>query len=79
MGAIELVFGIIILLLALGLSALVLLQSGKDGHLSGAIAGGMDTFFSKSKTTGTDRLLVTLTIVAAVLFGIMVVALYVIL
>ncbi len=70
--------GIVVLLLALALCLLVLLQSGKDGRLSGAIAGGMDTFFSKSKSSTTDRKLAITTVVVSILFAVAVLALYMI-
>ena len=42
-------------LVALGLIASILLQSGKSAGISGAIAGGAETFFGKKK--GMDELL----------------------
>lgn len=68
--------GIVVLVLALALCVLVLLQSGKDSRLSGAIAGGMDTFFGKSKSSTMDRTLSTLTVIASCLFAVAVLALY---
>ncbi len=78
MDPIVIVLGIVILLLALALAALVLLQSGKDSRLSGAIAGGMDTFFGKSKSSTMDRKLVVATVIVSIVFVIAVLALYVI-
>lgn len=46
---------IIQVLISLGLIASVLLQSGKSAGMSGAIAGGAETFFGKKK--GMDELL----------------------
>ncbi|WP_028308016.1 preprotein translocase subunit SecG [Desulfitibacter alkalitolerans] len=46
---------IIQLVVSLGLIASVLLQSGKSAGISGAIAGGAETFFGKKK--GLDELL----------------------
>ena len=80
MGPVEiaaLVIGIILLVLAAALIALVLLQSGKDKKLSGAIAGGADTFYGKSKTATKDKLLSTLTMVIGILFAVLVVVMYV--
>ena len=45
----DIILGIILLVLAVALVALVLFQSGKDKKLSGTIAGGAETFFGKSK------------------------------
>ncbi|MGI6685751.1 MAG: preprotein translocase subunit SecG [Bacillota bacterium] len=46
---------IIQVLVSLGLIASVLLQSGRSAGMSGAIAGGAETFFGKKK--GMDELL----------------------
>jgi len=46
---------VIQMLVSLGLIASVLLQSGKSAGVSGAIAGGAETFFGKKK--GADVLL----------------------
>lgn len=56
------------ILIALGLIASVLMQSGKSAGLSGAIAGGAETFFGKKK--GLDELLSKVTIFVAIAFGI---------
>ena len=45
----KIVVTVIQLLSGLFLIAVVLLQSGKSAGLSGAIAGGMDTFMAKNK------------------------------
>lgn len=45
---------IIQLLCGLVLIAVVMLQSGKSAGLSGAIAGGVDTFLSKNKAKSWD-------------------------
>ena len=39
----------------------VLLQSGKEAGLSGAIAGGSDTYMSKNKKGGMDKTLASAT------------------
>ena len=48
----QLILSIIYFILALALIAVVMLQSGKSAGLSGAIAGGADTFLSKNKEIG---------------------------
>ena len=45
----ELVLTILQLLSAIAVTVIVLSQSGKRSGLSGAIAGGADTFLSKGK------------------------------
>ena len=44
-------------LASLALIIVVLLQSGKKAGLSGAIAGGSDTYMSKSKNGNLDQML----------------------
>lgn len=46
----------------------VLLQSGKQAGLSGAIAGGAETFFGKNKGRTLDAILGKFTTVAAIAF-----------
>ena len=69
------ILGGILLALAVVITALVLLQQGKDKNLSGAIAGGADTFFGKSKGANNDKLLSTITAVASVIFAVVVIVL----
>ena len=73
-----LVLGILLLVAALFLVVAVLMQSGKDHHLSGSIAGGADTFFGKTKGKTADRILSKLTTIVAIVFAILVVIVYII-
>ncbi|WP_089608822.1 preprotein translocase subunit SecG [Dehalobacterium formicoaceticum] len=57
---------VIQVLVSLGLIATVLLQSGKSAGMSGAIAGGAETFFGKKK--GMDELLSKITAYLAIGF-----------
>lgn len=50
----ELVLTILQLLSAIAVTVIVLSQSGKRSGLSGAIAGGADTFLSKGKAKTWD-------------------------
>ena len=50
MTTLELILTIIQLLSGLAVTVIVLMQSGKSAGLSGAIAGGAETFLSKAKT-----------------------------
>lgn len=59
---------IIHLIFALALIVIVLLQHGKQEGLSGAIAGGAETFFGKNKGRTVDAMLKKVTSVVAVLF-----------
>lgn len=62
------VIRVIHLILSLILIAVVLLQSGKAQGLSGAIAGGSETFFGKNKGRTIDAILSKWTSVVAVAF-----------
>ncbi len=73
---IQFVFAVVLLLLAIALIVLVLLQKGKDKKLSGAIAGGSDTYFGKSKAANKDKVLSVTTAVVAVVFTICLLAMY---
>lgn len=64
----KLVLSIIDVLAALFLVAVVLLQSGKSAGLSGAIAGGADTFLSKNKAKSWDAKLAKMTKWVAIVF-----------
>lgn len=57
---------IIHVIASIGLIASIVLQSGKSAGLSGAIAGGAETFFGKKK--GMDELLTKISMVFAALF-----------
>ena len=72
----ELALGIALLVMAVFLVAAVLLQSGKDTSLSGAITGGSDSSFGRTKTSRRDKVLGTLTFVFAILFAVTVIAAY---
>jgi preprotein translocase subunit SecG len=52
------------------------MQQGKDKKLSGAIAGGADTFFGKSKSADHSKILSYATTVLAIVFVGIVVAMY---
>ncbi len=77
MGALEYVLGGVLIAMAIFLVIIVLAQSGKDKRLSGSIAGGTDTYFGKTKGHSRDKILARLTTVVAILFGALVVTLYV--
>lgn len=59
---------IVHIILAIILVAVVLLQSGKQAGLSGAISGGAETFFGKNKARTLDGMLSRATTVVALLF-----------
>ncbi len=67
MGALEIVFGIILLLFALAIIIVVLLQEGSQKNM-GVITGGADTFLSKNKARSVDAFLSRWTKVIAIGF-----------
>ena len=64
----QLIVSIIYFVVALALIAVVMLQSGKSAGLSGAIAGGADTFLSKNKAKSADARLARMTKWIAIMF-----------
>ena len=68
MEIVKIVLTVIQVIAALFLIAVVLLQSGKSAGLSGAIAGGADTFLSKNKARSWDARLAKWTKWVAILF-----------
>ena len=59
---------IIHIIICLALVVIVLMQEGKQQGLSGAIAGGAETFFGKNKSRSMDGMLKKITAVLAALF-----------
>ncbi len=72
----EIAIGIILIITAIFLIIAVLMQQGKNHNLSGAIAGGAETFFGKSKGSTLDKKLSKLTTIVAVVFVIVVLISY---
>ena len=68
MGVAKLIITIIQVLTSLFLISVVLLQSGKNAGLSGAIAGVADSFMSKNKATSLDARLARATKWVAAVF-----------
>lgn len=68
LSTVKIITTVIHVILCLGLIASILLQSGKSAGLSGAIAGGAETFFGKKK--GMDELLGKVTVVIGIAFAI---------
>lgn len=78
METLQTVFGIILLIAAVFLVVAVLMQSGKAHNLSGAIAGGAETFFGKTKGKTMDKMLSKLTTIVSICFVVLVIIVYVI-
>ena len=64
----EIVFGAILIVLSIAVTALVLLQEGNSQGLSGTIAGGAETFFGKNKGRTMEAKLVKLTKIVGIGF-----------
>ena len=64
----QLILSIVYFIVALALIAIVMLQSGKSAGLSGAIAGGADTFLSKNKAKSADARMAKMTKWVAIAF-----------
>ena len=67
MSTISIIFGSILLACALFLIVAVLLQDSQKG-LSGAIAGGSDTYYGKNKGKSKQKKLSKLTAIASIVF-----------
>lgn len=69
---------IITIVLAVALTVLVLMQTGKGKELSSTIAGGNNSYLGNTQTNNKDKLLFKITAVLAVVFVLCVLALYII-
>ena len=57
----EIVLTVVEVLLSIALIVVVLLQSGKESGLSGALSGNSDNYLSKSKKKNMDQVLASST------------------
>lgn len=64
----EYALGISLIVTSIALIAIVLLQEGRSAGLSGAIAGGAETFLGKNKSKTIEQKLVKITKGLAVFF-----------
>ena len=64
----EIALGIVLIITSIALIAIVLLQEGRSAGLSGAIAGGAETFLGKNKSKTIEQTLVNITKVLASVF-----------
>ena len=69
---------IIQVIFSLAIIAVVMLQSGKSAGLSGAIAGGADTFLAKNKAKSLDAKLAKMTKWVAIVWVLITLALCII-
>ena len=73
---VQLFLTILQLISAIAITAIVLMQSGKRSGLSGAIAGGADTFLSKGKAKTLDAKLAKATKWVGLAFVVLTLALH---
>ena len=61
MSVIEIILVVLEALCSVALIGVVLLQSGKEAGLSGALSGSSDSYLSKNKKGGLDQILASST------------------
>ena len=71
-----LVSGIVLLISAIVLVVVILVQSNSSKGLSGAIAGGSETFYGRNKGKSIDKKLMIVTIVLTVVFALLSLAVF---
>lgn len=64
----EIFLQVLLVIFSIGLITVVLLQKGKSAGLSGAISGGAEHLFGKSKARGMDLVLERITVAFAACF-----------
>lgn len=67
METLNTILSVIQVILAIGITILILMQQGKRAGLSGAIGGGAETFFGKNKANSMDAKLNKITVVLAII------------
>lgn len=67
----DILFKILLVIFSIGLITVVLLQKGKSAGLSGAISGGAEHLFGKTKARGMELVLERTTVVLAAGFFIL--------
>lgn len=72
----KVILSVVQIIASILIIAIVLMQSGKDAGLSGAIAGGAETFFGKNKGRTIDAILNKYTAIFAIIFVIVSVVLF---
>ena len=75
MEVVAIILSIFHILICIALIALVIFQEGNSKGL-GIIGGGADTFFGKTKGRSIDAKLKRFTTIAAIIFAVLTIALY---
>ncbi len=73
MSGLDIALGIVLMVFAVAIIAVVLLQESRQAGLSGVIAGGADSFLSKNKARTADAILARITKFIAIGFFVLVV------
>ena len=68
MSALEIILGVLLILTSIATIAIVLMQKSREGGLSGAIAGGSDTFVGKQYSSTYEAILAKVTRYIAIVF-----------
>lgn len=68
MSALQIVLGVLLILVSLAIIFIVLMQQSRETGLSGAIAGGAETFFGKNKGRTIEARLAKITKYVAIAF-----------
>ena len=71
MQVVKIVVTVLEVIFSIGLITVVLLQSGKESGLSGAISGNADTYLGKSKSGSLDQELASWTKWIALVWGLL--------
>ena len=61
MEVVKIILTVLEVIASVALIAVVLMQSGKESGLSGALAGNNESYMSKSKMGGLDKMLAKIT------------------
>jgi preprotein translocase subunit SecG len=75
MQVVKIVLTVLEVIFSIGLIAVVLLQSGKEAGLSGAISGNADTYMGKGKSSTLDQKLASWTKWIALVWALLTLAL----
>ncbi len=77
LNTLEIILGVVILVLALGLVVCIAAQRSKKSGLGGVVGGGAtDSFYGKNKSRTKENVLKKLTIVFGILLGVLALVLY---
>lgn len=76
MNVLETVLAVLLSIVSVALIAVIMLQSGKEAGLSGALAGGSnDSYLNKTKKANKDKMMASMTKWIALVFALLTLAL----